>query len=454
MLSPQKAGLLQDFLGKLPEHLAARLTKAVEFDRLADGKGLPHDVILEGLRPVLRRVDTRDRTPTPLRLFCQPFEDLLTSAPRSGKQKGRIARASVSPVWRWIGTLLTPKAVQSYIEEVKALLVAGKSDIVRARGGHFQAEISRHVRDALSTERGRQDACNILGDDDAVNDAHEMALLLAAGNEILALQNLLPKPVASFTEDLVAAARDIYEQVIAKSPDAAPYVAVVAMNRLARRWEALRLPALVARRQNDTLIASTDMGLAGEILFADIDVLSKAIRAVRHPRFDADSLVDNIASFAELSSAVVKEIGVRRDGKWGQGLLKDRAGVGEVMNEFMERAPKEIGNAFPSQKISRPVDPEKIERALRYATLVAGCKPFAAAASFAASLEKAHRQCIEFLRIRNDEVVRELRNAEPARRQLVQDQLALATELTAILFGEEEADLLRRRGRAALAAAA
>ena len=50
---------------------------AVEVDRLMDGHVLPHDDILEGLRPILRR-EHYDRTPTPLRLFCRPFQDLLT----------------------------------------------------------------------------------------------------------------------------------------------------------------------------------------------------------------------------------------------------------------------------------------------------------------------------------------------------------------------------------------
>ena len=176
------------------------------------------------------------------------------------------------------------------------------------------------------------------------------------------------------------------------------------------------------------------------------------MRGTRHPRFDVDTLIDNIASFAELSSAIVKEMAVRRDGKWGQSLLKDRAEVGNVMDQFMERAPKEITGALPSQKLSRPVDPEKIERALRYAALLSGCKPFAAAGSFGASLEKAQKLAVECVLRHNEDAVRELRDAEEPRRRIVQDQFALAAELTSMLCGEGEADLLRRRGRAALAA--
>ncbi len=393
-----------------------------------------------------------ERTPTPLRLFCRPFEDLLVSATRATKQKGRIARATIMPVWQWLGASLMPKATQAYSSELKSLLIAFKPDAARARAAMFWTEASTAIADSLSTEGGRNLARTTLGGTLVVEDALEMALLLGVGSEILDLQDKLPRPVPTFSEDLVWAAREVYDRFVATAPDAAPYVAVIAMNRIARRWEALRLPALVARASADTLVASTDLGMVGDILFGDIDALSKAVRSARHPRFDADALIDNVASFAELSSAVVKEMAVRRDGKWGQGLLKDRAEVGNVMDEFMERAPKEITGALPTQRQSRPVDPEKIERALRYATLIAGCKPFAAAGSFAASLEKAQKLAADCLRRYSDDAVGELRAVQEPRRQLMQDQLSLAAELTSMLCGEEEADLLRRRGRAALAA--
>src|ERR1700759_5750855 len=99
MISPDRTGLLKSFLGNLPESVAARLARAVEIDRMSDGKLLPHEMILEGLRPVLRRAAGADRTPTPLRLFCQPFEDLFAPTPSTAKQKGRIAREIDALVW-------------------------------------------------------------------------------------------------------------------------------------------------------------------------------------------------------------------------------------------------------------------------------------------------------------------------------------------------------------------
>ena len=93
-MDSSKAQQLQGLLGGLPPLVAARLAKAIEIDRLNEGRTLPHELILDGLRPVLRR-GQGDRAPPPFRLFCRPFEDLLTYMPRTQNQTGQIRRANL-----------------------------------------------------------------------------------------------------------------------------------------------------------------------------------------------------------------------------------------------------------------------------------------------------------------------------------------------------------------------
>ena len=129
----------------------------------------------------------------------------------------------------------------------------------------------------------------------AVDDADEMALLLAAGEAIEQLAQALPKPVPRpSTKSCCGQLRDIYDALVQSQPDAAPYVAVIAMNRLARPWEALRLPMMISRQHDETLISKTDMGLVGEILFARMDALKTSIQATRHPLFDAEMLMEEV----------------------------------------------------------------------------------------------------------------------------------------------------------------
>src|SRR5580692_9538285 len=162
MLSPDKINLLQAFLGGLPPHLANRLAKAVEIDRLAEGKSLPHDLILAGLRPVLRE-SSGERTLTPLRLFCLPFEDLLSSESRKEKRKGRIARESIAPIWKWLNEKLLPDASHAYARDVRDMILAIRLDEAMALADEFWLAASTAIRAALAHEQDRLSAEAFLG---------------------------------------------------------------------------------------------------------------------------------------------------------------------------------------------------------------------------------------------------------------------------------------------------
>jgi hypothetical protein len=456
MFPDDKTGLLKAFLGGLPGPAAGRLAMAVETDRLMDGHGLPHEAILEGLRPALRR-EHHDRRPTPLRLFCRPFQDLLTCQPRKVKQKAAIARGSLVPVWNWISLTLIPDAALAYINDTKICVVKQRLDEAIARSAQFWPIAADAISGALSTEAGRQKAQKSLGDAFAVEDAAEMALLLRAGQAIEQLSALLPAPVPAFNEQLVWEVREVYSRLAQTHPDAAPYVAVITMNRLSRPWEALRLPLLVTRHTDETLISKTDMGLVGEILFTRMEALKESIQMTRHPLFDAEKLMEEVKAFADLSSNIVKEIELKRQGEWGKRLLAERVEIGKVMEGFMDRASREVGAALPTHKatggdFSRPVVAEKREMALRYARLVAGSRNFAAAASFGAKQHATADDLSSMLKRYNEDLIKALK--VESQKDVAGAQFQLCTELTAILFSDEEAELLRRRGRAAQSAAA
>jgi hypothetical protein len=468
MIRNDRLRLLRAFLGSLPEGMALRLARAVELDRLADGKLLPHDLILDGLRPVLRRAENVERTPTPLRLFCQPFADLLSSKPRTEKQVGRIAHSSIMPVWNWVSQILLPEETARYSADVKADILGFRVDNAHLTARDFWPVASSEILSALSSTSSAtiKATHNALGSDAVVADAREMALMLEIGAHVADMQRKLPVPTQVLSDDILRSLRETYEVVVEEMPDAAPLLPVVVMNRLARPWEALRLPLTISRTTEDTLISNTDMGLVGEILFADIEEHAIAVRLARQPQFDPDELVSHIAAFALLSSGLAKEVEMRRSGKWGQRLIHDRAALAEVMDDYMKRAPREMLAALPTIRIGnysggpRVPDlrhaphPEKVERALRYARLISGCKSVASQVAFGASLANAEEEVTTVLRSYCDDMLRELRAVEGERRVYAQQYFALAAELTGLLASAQEGEFLRRRGRAALAQAA
>jgi hypothetical protein len=201
--------------------------------------------------------------------------------------------------------------------------------------------------------------------------------------------------------------------------------------------------------------------LAGELLFHDLENYAFQICAIRQPHFDVDALIRTLLRFTELSSAVVKEIEIRRDGRWGQNLLKDRSLVGEAMDAIMEKAPREVLGALPMQKSGSygggprtpyidhvPDHADKAERAIRYARLVAGCRHLAARASFGATHKDASDEIERELRTYNEDIVKLMRDSDETHGAKAEPYFNAAVQLTAILFSEEEAEFLLRRARA------
>ena len=116
-----KTGLLKAFLGSLPE-TAARAGQAVEIDRLMDGHELPHDAILDGLRPALRNSRRARRR----RCACSASPSRICLFPSRARPSRKPS--SRAPAWCRSGTgwapILLPAETAAYFRDSKALILA------------------------------------------------------------------------------------------------------------------------------------------------------------------------------------------------------------------------------------------------------------------------------------------------------------------------------------------
>src|SRR5262249_52030629 len=155
------------------------------------------DLILEGLRPTLRKVGAR-RVPTPQRLFCDPFADFLIEGVREFKQPGRIARTSIRALWRWLakeGLRVTLAELESQIAQAT---LARETKLQGELVARLHSEAITAIRSA-SERAGQGTDRRILavkfGDEDALADVEEMALVLGGAAELSPLRGLLPRRI-------------------------------------------------------------------------------------------------------------------------------------------------------------------------------------------------------------------------------------------------------------------
>jgi hypothetical protein len=464
MQLPTKEHELKRLLATLPSDKALTLAAAVERGRLAGDRTLPIDMILDGLRPTLRRLQPQ-RVPTAQRLFCEPIADFLVDDPREYKQPGRIARSTVRALWRWLKDTLRVGLAEIETQVSRAVFSRDQRQLADAVH-RMQSELLTAIKAALdravqgSTER-RVLAAKF-GGDEALADLEEIASLLQGANELAPLRGLLPKRIDTLTEQHSTFVRDIYDQLAARKSDLSPYVGLLVLARLKRPWEALRLAGIVSRRTNDALFSASDMGIVGDVLLADMENLALDIASVRPDSIDPDVLLTKLDRFVQMSGGLVREIGVKREGKWGQRLIKIRQLASDAMDSLIVRAPREITAALPVQRLgafggrgprrpdlSRDPDPARVEKALVWGRLLAGSTPYAGGGAFYAAHKDAFEEVSQFLRAYAESMMAELKTIEFDKRPRAQSYQAHAEALSDVILGLEETDQIRRRAASA-----
>jgi hypothetical protein len=425
---------------------------------------MPVDVILEALRPMLRRA--RKRIPTPRRLVCVAFEDLLIDGPREEKQTGRILRSSVVTLWQWLATEGLGDKLAELEKRIATAILARESKAEHELVAQLRSAAADAVRLAFGQVPKGAPARRALalkfGGEGVLADIEEIALVLEAAHEFDAVRAKLPRAMDTLTGEQLALVRDIYDDLSARRPELCPYVALILLGRLSRPWEVLRLAGVVSRRRDETLFSESDMGVVGDLLLADMETLTDELSAAPPHRMNPATVLPKLERFVAMSNGLIREIGVRREGKWGLRLVKLRHLASDAMDALIARAPIEIVAVLPMQKLgafaghaprrpdlSRAPELARLDRALSWAKLLSGAGRFATDGAF----HEAHREAFErvslHLRQYADAMVGELRTIDDAHRPRAEAFVAAAQALGDAILGPEETDLFRRRVAAA-----
>jgi hypothetical protein len=457
---------LKNFLASLPADKATKLALAVERGRLAGERGLPAELILDGLRPTLKRLGLR-RSPTAQRLFCEPFADFLVEH-REYKQAGRIARSTIISLWKWLAKEGLRSTLTDFEHQITRSVLARDTRSETELVHQLQAEAASIIHNAVERVNGAGTERRILavklGGEEALFDVEEIAVLLSAAGDLSPLRGLLPKRIDTLNDQHTALIRDIYEELSVRRPELCPYVGLLVLGRLKRPWEVLRLAAIMGTHTKAPLFNQSDIGLIGDILLADMENMALDIASVRPDTLDPDALLNKLDRFTQMSGGLVREIGAKREGKWGQRLIKIRQLASDAMDALIARSPREITAALPIQRLGafggrgpkRPdfaKDPDamKVDRALMWGKLLAGSTPYAGGGDFHAAHKDAFEEVSNYLLTYTESIVVELRTLDFDKRPRAQSYLAHTEALSSAILGHEETEHIRRRVAAALA---
>lgn len=471
-MAPSRNEELEAFLGSLPGKSAGDLARLIERDRLTGKPGvpLPHEQILASLRPSLRAQGGAERTPTPLRLFCNTFQDLLSMEEPQNKRPGRVARSSIMPIWNWVTTDLMPERAPALEAQIRDAILANDDETRDALVLELQGEASELIAAAVAglepiTEKNpkkRKALSNRLGLERRIDDAAEVAEILKIAEPLGKLQAQLPRPIADLTDPMLNIIKRSYDWFTEHRPEHAVYVILIVMARLEKPETVLRIGRALSWRMDDTLLSNTDLAITGDLLVGDLERLAASIAQQVREQGPAEKISTTIKAFTAAFSALTNEIGIRREGRWGKRLLAMRGTISQAMAVELGKWEKVFGGGLPqardtrsgfvSPDLRRPPHEERTAALYRFVELLEGVRTSADACAFANEYRSANAGLTKELDQYVSKLYDRLRAAEDP--ELKANGVAfhkIAVELTRMVSGEEAASIVMRRGKAAAA---
>jgi hypothetical protein len=210
---------------------------------------------------------------------------------------------------------------------------------------------------------------------------------------------------------------------------------------------------------DDALISRTDAGFAGELLLSDIEDSVDRLKPMRGDQMDADTVIDCISLFGNTSTGMVREMGIKREGPWGKRMTAARAGISSEVERMLGRASRDIVNSLPLARkggfgsraigkmadLAKTFDRLRAARAITYARVVAAARPHGAAGAFSSVIDKVMSQSSERLRLFTESMLDHVPLPSDHHRANADAMMDHSIELTRILLGGNEADLMQRR---------
>ena len=462
-------------LGQLFESLSgseiARFTRAIESDRVDPKLPLPHETILQILRPRLASLKP-ERYPTPMRQFCDPIEDLLTSAMPSDKSI-RISRSSLMPIWNFVSSAAGPE-FQKAMRDIEVAAAARNADKLAAAERTLWKLGARCIEDEVEAShtgvKQERALATRLGSRLHLKALIEMGQILNVGEEIAQVRDRFPSaPIRALDPNDVSWLRDRFVEISEAKPGLEPMFLLAVLARLLRPSELFKLIRVLSNKADDRTIEKTNLAETGDLI---IDLLAETVTEIEEgvgTGKDEAHILSLARWYASEFTRITREFKIRKDGRWGEKLLETRRRVSKALaNTMFGATPERVIDALPklemrqgpgsgAKGLARPIfaqdfDDEKVLAAEKSAEAIAETARISDVLAAQSSAAKAVVELKKKLNQIGRAGVDGMGRLAPEEIPVAQRNLMATVRLLEIVDGPEDADVLRRRGMSALRA--
>lgn len=465
----QSVERLREYLRALKPEARAMLIVELERAQLRGDDMTGSELVLAELRRTIRaEAQQVPRIGDAARLFCKTLEPFLIDAPADHRRIGRIARASLEPIWAWIGRDLMPAEVKALSQDINNALLA--DDRARAdqltRALHDRAIVRMH--DALAgvgtDERAQRRLAVQVGTPRAAEDIAIIVQILENREVLADLARRLPTNVRAFEREVVeqtkahidaAAVAGSADLNAGRKPAIVRYGLVLLLNRLAAPWQLIRLATRAAETDVAARVAETSYAAAVTIVLGEMEGTVGELRTAFKAGRPVASMLKELHDAAR---GVRTEMDLSVESPWSRQLTAIRSDVSNMLKAEIDATPGRVRRLLrpPPAREIRPgatVDSIDVDEAELRVELVASCRNYAGELALSEVTLRAHSELTQYLETSTKVLLDSLRHSGDADRPFRQSQVEAAIRLCRPQFGTEYADLLAKAADIAVQAA-
>lgn len=449
---------LQDYLRALTPQARALLLG--EFERsLLRGEDLgAAEIVLQELRRIAREQQSGPpRIGHTARMFFKPLEPFLVDDLGQHRHPGRIARASLEPLWTWIGRDVLPRDTAEMDELINAAVQAGDDEkaqyLIRTLQDRAAVALTESIRSAATDEQTRRRMLAQIGTQRAEEDAQTLKCVLKARDGLNAMQARLPVQVGNLSSKSLDEYKALIEKTGAPGTDLFLYSLLTLRSRLAAPWQLIRFGVKAAGSDTAARVSETPYGVSVNI------VLSELERQVLELRDDLRS-GRGVASGALLKTIHDSARGLRTeldlpvDSTWGRTLSGLRGQISETLRAEIESMPGRVRRLLRIRSASNitpqsTIDPREAAETEALVSFVGACRHFAGELAINEMTQRAYTDLQQFLDSNMSSLIDALRQSGPAERPFRKSQVDVAVRLCALVFGKEYAAQFSRAAEVA-----
>lgn len=470
-ISHLKSEQLEAFLDSLTPKAAEFLVREVERDRLKGGNTFPHEAVLAKARAVLKDADASPDDPEgPEEWFSKPFEDLLTDHISEKKQKGRIGRQSLAPIWSWLSEDLAADVIPQIITELRDSIRNDDSALTHELSAKLYDVCGQRLRTILRDLRPDTKPyyklAGHLGGERVVEDAREIGECMKCATTLLAFCARIPSSVSELQAEDVELYVHLYREFEPKFGENGYLPVMMLYNRFGRPSEFLTVVRAIAGSNEVHVVRKHPVGAVCEVILHDMEIARDAARERILAQADFLPIQAALTEFRSLASALDEGFEIDPRDVWGTRLVTLRTSLSAVIRDQISAAPRLVKAALyrkrakdkNSRRAAEPLralpDDRKVSEAEFAVQLLMAVRPYLSQLTINADYSRIKGQVEQFVEVISERLLQDLREGTTNERTFAESSLSAAGRLVAIVFGEEEGDLYLRRGRAAMKPAA